>query len=160
MSTGDERNGGTDARVFIILHAGKDGKEKTSGKIWLDNGSFERNKTDIFEIDVATLLSPVSKIEIGHDNKGLGPGWFLDRVVVLCYATGIEQVFQCGKWLATDQEDGLIQRTLYEQKAVRKQREKSKLVDFGFMVFNATFNNVSVISWRSVLMVEETGENH
>ena len=32
-----------------------------------------------------------------------------------------------------------------------------------FMVFNGTFNNISVISWRSVLLVEETGvpgENH
>jgi hypothetical protein len=31
------------------------------------------------------------------------------------------------------------------------------------MVFNATFNNISVISWRSVLLVEETGvskKNH
>ena len=28
------------------------------------------------------------------------------------------------------------------------------------MVFNATFNNISVILWRSVLLVEETGENH
>ena len=26
------------------------------------------------------------------------------------------------------------------------------------MVFNATFNNISVISWRSVLLVKETGE--
>jgi len=26
------------------------------------------------------------------------------------------------------------------------------------MVFNATFNNISVISWPSVLLVEETGE--
>jgi hypothetical protein len=25
------------------------------------------------------------------------------------------------------------------------------------MVFNTTFNNISVISWRSVLLVEETG---
>ena len=25
------------------------------------------------------------------------------------------------------------------------------------MVFNATFNNISVISWRSVLLVEATG---
>jgi hypothetical protein len=25
------------------------------------------------------------------------------------------------------------------------------------MVFNATFNNILVISWQSVLMVEETG---
>ena len=31
------------------------------------------------------------------------------------------------------------------------------------MEFNATLNNISVISWRSVLLVEETGgsgENH
>ena len=31
------------------------------------------------------------------------------------------------------------------------------------IVFNATFNNISAISWRSVLLVEETGvsgENH
>jgi hypothetical protein len=26
------------------------------------------------------------------------------------------------------------------------------------MVINAYFNNISVISWRSVLLVEETGE--
>jgi len=26
-----------------------------------------------------------------------------------------------------------------------------------FMVFNAIFNNICVISWRSVLLVEETG---
>ena len=34
---------------------------------------------------------------------------------------------------------------------------------FGFMVLNATFNNISVISWWSVFLVEETGvpgENH
>jgi hypothetical protein len=28
------------------------------------------------------------------------------------------------------------------------------------MVYNATFNNISGISWRLVLLVEETGENH
>jgi hypothetical protein len=26
--------------------------------------------------------------------------------------------------------------------------------------FNATFNNISAISWRPVLVVEEAGENH
>jgi hypothetical protein len=32
-----------------------------------------------------------------------------------------------------------------------------------FMMFDATFNNISVLSWRSVLLVEEIvlpGENH
>jgi hypothetical protein len=28
------------------------------------------------------------------------------------------------------------------------------------IVFNTTFNNISVISWWQVLLVEETGENH
>jgi len=28
------------------------------------------------------------------------------------------------------------------------------------MVFNATSNNISVISWRLALLEEETGENH
>ena len=33
----------------------------------------------------------------------------------------------------------------------------------GFMVFNATFNTISAISWRSILLVEEIivpKENH
>jgi hypothetical protein len=36
-------------------------------------------------------------------------------------------------------------------------------LDFDFWCFNATFNNISAISWRPVLMVEEAGipgENH
>jgi hypothetical protein len=28
----------------------------------------------------------------------------------------------------------------------------------GLMVLNATFTNISVMSWQSVLLVEETGE--
>jgi len=37
------------------------------------------------------------------------------------------------------------------------------LMAYAFMVSNTTFNNISVIMWRSVLLAEETGgsgENH
>ena len=40
---------------------------------------------------------------------------------------------------------------------------KRDRVNVRVMVFNTTFNNISAISWRSVLLVEETGvpvENH
>jgi len=33
----------------------------------------------------------------------------------------------------------------------------SKGVGFGFTVFNATFNNISVIPWQSILWEKETG---
>jgi hypothetical protein len=42
-------------------------------------------------------------------------------------------------------------------------KEDFSVIFFCFMVFNATFNNISVISWWSVLLVEEIGvpvENH
>jgi hypothetical protein len=41
---------------------------------------------------------------------------------------------------------------------INKVQEK-EINEYGVMMFNATFNNISVISWRSVLLVEETGEN-
>ena len=31
---------------------------------------------------------------------------------------------------------------------------------FRLMVFNTTFNNISAISWPSVSLMEEIGENH
>ena len=37
------------------------------------------------------------------------------------------------------------------------------IFDFDFWCFNATFSNISVISWRPILVVEEAGvpgENH
>jgi len=41
--------------------------------------------------------------------------------------------------------------------------QRIKVIYVCLMVFNATFSNISVMSWRSVLLVEETGrsgENH
>ena len=40
---------------------------------------------------------------------------------------------------------------------------RCKIYFYGVHMFNATFNTISVISWQSVLLVEETGvleENH
>ena len=44
--------------------------------------------------------------------------------------------------------------SLISQSIINKHDQKG-----GIVVFNATFNNISVISWRSVLLAEETGEN-
>ena len=83
--TGDVSQAATSARVYIIMYGGKSGEE-CSGKIWLDGGKFSRGRTDIFEQEVATVLSPLSRIEIGHDNSGAGPGWYLDRVSCCFYS--------------------------------------------------------------------------
>ena len=46
---------------------------------------------------------------------------------------------------------------------IKHVKPKSNTVSCFFLVFNATFNNISVISWPSVLFMDETGvpgENH
>jgi hypothetical protein len=50
----------------------------------------------------------------------------------------------------------------FKQKEDKSKRTEKVKVGW-FMVFSATFNIISAISWRSVLLVEETGaqrENH
>jgi hypothetical protein len=68
------------------------------------------------------MISPLSHIIIGHDNSGRGPGWFCDKVDVECQSIGMKQVFPCGKWLAKDEDDCLIERLLYEDTSLREQK--------------------------------------
>ena len=82
MKTGDKRNGGTDAQVFIELYGEKTKKSEggSSGRIQLEGGEFERNSVDQFKLQIAGLFSPMSHILIGHNNEGLGAGWYLGEV--------------------------------------------------------------------------------
>ncbi|XP_077979346.1 lipoxygenase homology domain-containing protein 1-like [Glandiceps talaboti] len=119
VTTSDRRHAGTNAKVYAVMYAGHGQKEENSGKIWLQDGKFERGRTDICNIECATLLSPLSKLVIGHDNSGAGAGWHLEKVEVYCASTGITQVFMCNKWFADDEGDGCIERTLKENESFR-----------------------------------------
>ncbi|XP_052229243.1 lipoxygenase homology domain-containing protein 1-like isoform X2 [Dreissena polymorpha] len=122
VMTGDKANAGTDAKVFVILHNGK--KKQDSGKVWLSDRSFKRGMTEIFTINLQAMLSPLTSLEIGHDDSGIASGWYCDQVIVYCPNTGIEQFFPCRKWLSKSDGDFLIQRTLYEDTGRRKTKEK------------------------------------
>ena len=56
------------------------------------NFKFFRNRVDVCKIKSPIMLSPLEKIEIGHDDSGVGPAWYLDKVVVTCSEIGCEQV--------------------------------------------------------------------
>ncbi|PIK54821.1 putative lipoxygenase-likey domain-containing protein 1-like [Apostichopus japonicus] len=126
VTTSDKRQAGSDARVYIVMFGGKKGEE-TSGKILLSDGKFERGRTDVCNVELDKIISPLSKIEVGHDNSGPGAGWHLDRIVIECPAAGVEQTFVCDQWLADDEGDGCIERTLYETKNMRKTRKQKQV---------------------------------
>ena len=109
--TGDERGSGTDAKVFIILS----GENGDSGERALDQSErfnlFERGNEDTFKIK-SIDLGALKTIKIRHDNSGLKAGWYLDHVKVSCPSLEQPMVFPCKKWLAKDEDDGQIQRSL------------------------------------------------
>jgi len=78
VKTGDVSNAGTSASVYCVMYGGRGG-DRSSGKIWLTNGKFQRGRTDLFNVEVLELLSPLSRLDVGHDNKGAGAGWFLEE---------------------------------------------------------------------------------
>ncbi|CAF1135774.1 unnamed protein product [Rotaria sordida] len=114
--TGNKINAGTNSRVYIIIH----GKNSSSNQIFLSNGKFEKKSINKFTIYASNNLSPLTALDIGHDNSGLAPGWYLDKVIVECPITGIKQTFPCNNWLADDEDDRHIERRLKEDLSLRK----------------------------------------
>ena len=86
--------------------------ERPLEKSSTNKNKFERNQLDVFILE-AVKLKKIRKIVIGHDGKNPGAGWFLDRVTVKQLGnTNYDQVFECKRWLATDEDDGKIVREL------------------------------------------------
>ncbi|KAG8545266.1 hypothetical protein GDO81_021178, partial [Engystomops pustulosus] len=113
VKTGDKKNGGTDANVFIVLFGEKDDTGFMNLKASKTNkNKFERGKIDVFTVE-AVDIGPLKKIKIGHDNKGSSAGWFLDWVEVDAPSLGQRLKFPCGRWLDKTEDDGAIERYLF-----------------------------------------------
>uniref|UniRef100_A0A3P9N0R2 Lipoxygenase homology PLAT domains 1 n=1 Tax=Poecilia reticulata TaxID=8081 RepID=A0A3P9N0R2_POERE len=122
VMTGDIRGAGTNSKIHMVMHGSKG--LKNSGKIFLEGGAFERALIDIFNVEICELISPLSRVTIGHDNGAVGAGWYCEKVMIYCPFTGIEQTFPCGMWLDEDEGDGLIERELYEMVSLRQKKQK------------------------------------
>uniref|UniRef100_A0A672MKZ3 Lipoxygenase homology domain-containing protein 1-like n=1 Tax=Sinocyclocheilus grahami TaxID=75366 RepID=A0A672MKZ3_SINGR len=122
VMTGDIRGAGTNSKIHFVMHGRKG--IKNSGKLFLEGGTFERAQIDIFNVELLELLSPLSRVTIGHDNAGISCGWYCEKVTVYCPFTGLEQVFPCGRWLDEDEGDGLVERELYEMVSLRQKKQK------------------------------------
>lgn len=79
---------GTSAKVSLTIY----GSKGNSGVKKLEGGKnpFERGQSDQFSVETVDL-GTLQKLRIGHDNSGVGPGWFLDKVwiyVIFCLPSG------------------------------------------------------------------------
>ena len=89
------------------------GDQGKTDDIVLDNKSnnFEAGKCDSFKISTKKIGVPF-KMRVGHDNKGMAPGWHLDKIEVENLQTKERFVFVCNRWLAKDEEDHEVVREM------------------------------------------------
>lgn len=107
IRTGDRNFAGTDANVFVTLF----GTRGDSREFELDTpgrDDFERNQTDIFNVQTSANIGDIVRIRLRHDNSGFAAGWFVDWVRVRNVDTGQVWQFNVNRWLATDEADGRI----------------------------------------------------
>jgi hypothetical protein len=112
VQTGTADYGGTDAEVFITLY----GTNGNTNELHLDNGrdNFDRGQLDVFEVTTRDV-GDLQKVWIRHDDSDDDSGWYLDYVRIHDQKRGKEWYFPCFGWLATDEDPGTIDRTLYPQ---------------------------------------------
>ena len=115
ISTGVWRNSGTTAKVAMEIY----GSEGSSGVVHLnldepgvDNLLFTRGNTDVFVLSLSQSLGAIQAVQIGHDNSGESPSWFLEEIVVIDEKVNQTWAFTSSQWLALEREDGRIERII------------------------------------------------
>lgn len=86
--TGNVRGAGTNSKIHMVMHGSKG--LKNSGKVFLEGGTFERGLIDIFNVEICELISPLSRVTIGHDNGAVGAGWYCEKVFNTSYWSQID----------------------------------------------------------------------
>ncbi|WAR20922.1 LOXH1-like protein, partial [Mya arenaria] len=79
--TGTKSMAGTNANVYVNIFGERGDTSVRFLKKSQNMDKFERGKMDEFVLEAVSVLK-LTKIRIGHDGKGIGAGWYLDKVVV------------------------------------------------------------------------------
>ena len=94
------------------------GSEDSTGILYLNteedlgDSLFSRGSSEVFLMTFDKPLGCVSGVQIGHDNTGVSPSWFLEDVVILDKQTLDSWTFSNNQWLALERGDGRIERML------------------------------------------------
>ena len=111
--TGFASHSGTSSEVRMVLTGGLD---ETSPRRLKDTEpgrrKFCRGNVDYFLLSVPQCLGKLKSLRIWHDNTGLDPSWYLLRVMVHDVQTDNKTWFICDRWLAVEEDDGMVERTL------------------------------------------------
>ncbi|MCM1326580.1 MAG: radical SAM protein [Bacteroidales bacterium] len=109
IHTGDKVNAGTSSDITVILFGTKGCTEAKSFRACADGTPFQRNQTDLIEVDFAVDVGYVDQIVLGKDSRSSEKnGWLCDSIEVSRqpFDGGQAQcsLFQINDWLTLPRE--------------------------------------------------------
>ena len=117
--TGTIGGAGTDADVTVQLNGTNRSHTISNFNDPNSKDDFENGCKNSMSIYSDADLGDIKSITIGHNNRGKGPGWFLDGVTVTRTSPATKEwYFPAYRWLAADEEDGKLGVTLTPGKRV------------------------------------------
>ncbi|CAH1794853.1 unnamed protein product [Owenia fusiformis] len=110
--TGMRSGAGTKSNISFVLSGDKTDSGIRELSDEKKEKKFLRGSINNFLMSVPGPLGPLSYLRIWHDNSGKGKftGWYLNRIIVKDLQTGECFFFLCKRWLAVEEDDGLIDR--------------------------------------------------
>ncbi|XP_039523028.1 polycystic kidney disease 1 like 1 [Pimephales promelas] len=99
------------AKVYIVLY-GDDGVSQTRELSSSDSKLFTCNSRNTFILSSPVSLGRIWKVHLWHDNRGSSPSWYLSHVLVKDLVQGSSSFFLGQCWLAVDEGDGRVERSL------------------------------------------------
>lgn len=116
------------------------GLDETSPKQLCDpdpnRKKFIKGGVDYFLLAVPRSLGKLKQLDIWHNNKGEDPSWFLQRIMVRDLQSDKKTWFVNLRWLAVEEDDGQVQRTL-------QPATKEELTNFGLLFSTEARKNLT-----------------
>ncbi|XP_050394123.2 polycystic kidney disease protein 1-like 2 isoform X2 [Patella vulgata] len=114
VHTGMRGSAGTRSKVSFVL-SGDDGD--TGVRQLIDEKAkkvFNRASVNQYIMGTSECLGPLSYLRVWHDNSGKNKhqGWYLSKIIVTDLQTNQSYFFLCNRWLAVEEDDGMIDRIL------------------------------------------------
>ena len=115
ITTGAWKNSGTTAHVALEIY----GSEGKSGILQLSQEEpaavdvlFSRGNSDVFVLYVTKSLGSIQRVQIGHDNFGDNPSWYLEEILIRDVQSRQCWKFLASQWFTLERGDGCIERII------------------------------------------------
>ncbi|MEE6499912.1 hypothetical protein FKM82_003634 [Ascaphus truei] len=141
--TGHRRGAATTSKVTVTLY-GSEGESEPHHLCDPDGPGFERGGANVFLITTLFPLGDMQSVRLWHDNSGVKPSWYVNRVLAHDLELDQKWYFLCNSWLSVEVGDCVLDKVF----SVATEQDMKQFSNLFFMKTSKGFQDSHI--WYSV----------